>query len=98
MNDKGVLYLTITFVVAEGINVWSSWINPPFSGLGDIPYATLRKGESAAALTVAGYGLFASVVTKNLLPLVIAILFNFLMYWVYEREFIEDKESHNYGY
>jgi cobalamin synthase len=91
--ENGVLYLTVAFVLAEGVNVWACWNNPPYSGIGDVDYETLRKGEKASALFVTGYGLFATILSRNLFPLIVALLFNALMFWIYEREYNEDKEK-----
>jgi hypothetical protein len=87
VTENSVVYLTVAFVLAEGINVWACWLPAPFSDT-EISEETLKRGKKAATIFSLGYGAAATFLTGNLAPLIIAVGFNVVMsaIWTVERQ------------
>lgn len=85
MIDNSVFSVIVAFVLAESMSVWASWNPPPFN-LAEADRDGIKKGEIGAISFSVAYGLFGTIVTKNLLPLLVSIAFSFGMHRLYANE------------
>lgn len=85
VERNSVFSIIVAFVLAESMSVWASWNPPPFN-LGAADRESIRKGEIGAISFSLAYGLFGTIVTKNLLPFLVSIGFSYAMHRLYSTE------------